>query len=64
MLYLVVYYAGYGDYELEDDSVIIFDDEEKAIEYANSLNIKNNYDTTDIDDLYVVMSIQYKKGDK
>lgn len=61
MLYLVVYYAGYGDYELEDDNIIAFDNEEKAVEYANSLNVKNNYDTTDTDDLYVVMSIQYKK---
>ena len=61
MLYLVVYYAGFGDYELEDDDVIAFDNKEKAIKYANSLNVKNNYDTTDTDDLYVVMSIQYKK---
>ena len=61
MLYLVVYYAGYGDYEIEDNDVVAFDNKEKAIEYANSLNIKNNYDMTDTDSLYVVMPIQYKK---
>ena len=64
MLYLVVYYAGYGDYELEDDDVIAFDSKEKATKYANSLNIKNNYDILDTDDFYVVMPIQYKKGEK
>ncbi len=61
MLYLVVYYAGYGDYEIEDGDVVAFDNKEKAIEYANSLNIKKNYDTTDTDYLYVVMPIRYRK---
>ena len=64
MLYLVVYYAGFGDYEIEDNDVVAFDNKEKAMEYANSLNIKNNYDTTDTDDLYVVMPIQYNKRRK
>ena len=63
MLYLVVYYAGFGDYELEDDDVIAFDNKEKAIEYANSLNIKNNYDITNTDDFYIVVPIRYKKGE-
>lgn len=64
MLYLVVYYAGFGDYEIEDNDVVAFDNKEKAIEYANSLNIKNNYDTTDTDNLYVVMPIQYNERRK
>ena len=64
MLYLVVYYAGFGDYEIEDNDVVAFDNKEKAMEYANSLNIKNNYDITDTDSLYVVMPIQYNERKK
>ena len=64
MLYLVVYYAGYGDYELEDSDVTVFNNKEKATKYANFLNIENDYDTTDTNGFYVVMPIQYKKGDK
>ena len=62
MLYLVVYYAGYGDYELEGDEVIAFDNKEKAIEYANFLNIENDCNTTYPYDFYVVMPIQYKRS--
>lgn len=61
MEYLVIYYVGYGDYDVEDENIRIFQDEDKAIEYKDKLN----NDESIIDSCegeYIVEPI--KKGDK
>ena len=61
MEYLVIYYAGYGDYEVEDEHIRIFRDEDKAIEYRDKLN--NDEDVIDLCvGEYIVEPI--KRGDK